>query len=140
MKTIKILSMAALLVVFFGCNSGQQKETADAENNNNAEQEQVQDNAAETNVQEQGVVTTKAKFLYMIANTAGTSFVFKTPEVDELQVFPGENLKGMDFAYGLQPGDTNHEYYEKEFEIKYVERPYESPGGTVDRKFLLEIK
>lgn len=140
MKTIKILSMAALMVVFFGCNSGQQKENAEAETNKDVEQEQVQDNAAETTEQEQGVVTTKAEFLYMIANTAGTSFVFKTPDVDELQVFPGENLEGMDFAYGLQPGDTNHEFYGKEFDIKYEEKPYETPGGVVDRKFLLEVK
>ncbi|MFW5760853.1 MAG: hypothetical protein ACOCXH_07745 [Cyclobacteriaceae bacterium] len=140
MKTIKILSIAAMIVVFFGCNSSQQDTNATAEADNETTTEQVNDRDAEANKEEQEVITTKAKFQYMIANTAGTSYVFKTPEVDELQLFPGENLKGMEFANSLQPGNTDHEYYGKEFEIKYVERPTETPGGMVDRKFLLEVK
>ncbi len=138
MKTIRILSMAALMVAFFGCNSAQQDTNAEADND--AATEEVKDRDAEESNEKQDAVTTKAEFLYMIANTAGTSYVFRTPENDELQVFPSKNLKGMEFAKGLQPGNTDHEYYGKKFEIKYVEKPYETPGGMVDRKFLLEVK
>ena len=133
MNKIKFLSLIAITILFFGCGSKTNKETKKAELVENLTDQQA---PSETEIK-----TTKANFIMMIANTAGTSFIFKTSETDDLQLFPDENLQGMEFAYGLQPGETNHKYKEKTFEIKYEKRAIKTTGGDiVDRFFLLEIK
>lgn len=112
-------------------------------NNEGTEQDSLQttetSNTVETAKAE--TIAVEAKFQMMIANTAGTSYLFKTVEGTELQLFPDQNLTGMEFANGLQPGSTDHAYYDKNFELKYQKRTVQTTGGDmVERLFLSEAK
>lgn len=111
--------------------------------NTNVNQEQTNKEAKEeivTKNTETEIFVTQAKFSMMIANTAGTSFLFETSDNKELQVFPDNDLENIKFAYQLRPGSTNHKYYGTTFEIKYQKRKYKTTGGDiVDRFYLLDI-
>ncbi len=135
MTKIKFLGIAVAMIFFLGCGSENDKTNSDS-----GIKEEAEERATEEKPKPE-TITAEAEFIMMIANTAGTSYFFKIQGDDEFQVFPDENLQGMEFTNDMKPGDTEHEYYGKKFKIKYEKREFKTNGGDiVDRFYLTEIK
>lgn len=156
---INLTIIAALTLLFIsGCGSSSDKqsredlkeELKEELKQEFAEEEKTETKEEQQNSSEQPSAATqqkevrgksiKAQFEMMVANTAGTFFVFKDPDGESTWYRKSREAEGLDFALSLDPGDENNKYNGEWYEITFEERNEELKGTETKRPFILKAR
>lgn len=153
-KIVSTLSIFALLFIF-ACGGSEKENEQDiaklkeeikeeVKKEMEAKESETSENTESTEASETpaDAKTVKAKFDMRIANTAGEHYLFIDESGTELDLFPADNVKGMDFVKSLRPNTNDNDYNGKWFEITYRERmeQYKGSGPKMKKLYLLEAK
>jgi uncharacterized membrane protein/outer membrane murein-binding lipoprotein Lpp len=151
-KQFALLAVLALFL-FSGCNNSakqNQKSTSEEETTNvkdtvsgeeqtsPADESPAVNEASNAETSAASTYTVEAKFEMMIANTAGTHYVFSDESGNEYDLFPTNETEGLEFANSLRPGDTSHKYNGDWYLLTVKDRVVETPGGEIERSFVLK--
>jgi uncharacterized membrane protein len=160
MKRINLLVLIGLVLFTYACNNNNKtdeeelkqeileelKAEKELEDDNAEKKITVKDNNNEIldldkeNSEKKSGETMQAQFKMLIASTGGTYYAFKDQTGKTIDFYHDEQVKALEFAMSLRPGDTEHKYYGKWFELTYEYRDITRKGETQSLPVIIDAK